>query len=101
VRARARPGHVPSVGTRRAVLISGRTNPPLANTRVLLSDQPDLQAGLGPSTGLGNLRTNSGGRFALRWHPNSPRTYMITAELPDPAPPILPERSCDLTITTR
>ncbi len=100
-RGRPRPGHVPSVAARRAVLISGRTDPSLANVRVLLSAQPYLPAGLGPLTGLGNLRTNSRGRFALQWHPNRPRTYMITAELPHPSAPMLPERSCDLTISTR
>jgi hypothetical protein len=84
------------------VLIRGRTDPALGRTEVRLAAEFYVGPQLTIRTRqIGTTRTDSGGRFRLRWTAGKPGTYVITADLPHPPAPYRPDRGCDLIITAR
>ena len=45
---------------------------------------------------IGTVRTDAGGRFAIRWRPRERGIYTLTSTLPHPPSGRLADRNCDI-----
>jgi hypothetical protein len=93
----------PIVPRGRQVLIAGTTQPRISHERVRIAAEAYIgrHAERLRDIEIGARMTASDGRFAIRWRPSQPGTYMVTARLSHSGDGDLADRGCDLSLIAR